>query len=351
MGYKLAIVGYGGMGEWHHKNVSERVEDIEVIGAFDIREERLEQAKKAGLKDYKSLGEVLEDKEIDIVTIATPNDFHKDIAIACLKSGKNVVCEKPVAMNAAELEEIMEVQKETGKLFSVHQNRRWDKDYVKIKETINQNLIGKPYYIETKVQGSRRYLNGWRGYKVNGGGMLYDWGVHLIDQILDMIKSPVVEVYTHFHSIHCNEVDDNFKMMMRFEDGLSVLVEVATNCFLPQPRWHMSCIDGSAIIEDWSCNGKIVKLDDGEELAWDDVIVYTEAGPTRTMAPRPKETTIEISLPEVKTDWTDYYKNIVAVLEGKEELIVKPEQALRVMKVIDCAFESATNGISIKCNI
>ncbi|MGL6175056.1 MAG: Gfo/Idh/MocA family protein [Cellulosilyticaceae bacterium] len=351
MAYKLAIVGYGGMGEWHHKSIKEKVKEIEVVGSFDIRQERMEKAKEAGLKTYATLNEVLADEEIDIVTIATPNDFHKDIAIACMRSGKNVVCEKPVTMNAEELEAIMAVQKETGKVFSVHQNRRWDKDYVIIKEILNQNLIGKPYYIETKVQGSRRYLHGWRGYKVNGGGMLYDWGVHLIDQVMDMIDSPVTEVGAHFHSIYCEEVDDNFKMMMRFENGLSVLVEVATNCFLPQPRWHMCCIDGSVIIEDWSCNGKIVKLDDNEELVFGDVIVYTEAGPTRTMAPRPKETTIEMPLPEVTTDWSSYYKNIAGVLDGEEELIVKPEQALRVMRVIDCVFKSVEDGASVKCHI
>lgn len=351
MSYHLAIIGYGGMGEWHHKNIEERVPEIKVVGAYDIREERMNKAKEAGLKGYEKLEDILEDPSIDMVTIATPNNFHKDLAIACMRSGKNVICEKPVTMNAKELEAIIEVQKETGKVFSIHQNRRWDKDYRMIKEIIASHEIGEPYYIESKVQGSRRYLNGWRGYKINGGGMLFDWGVHLIDQVMDLESSKVTEIYAHLLNIHCEEVDDNFKLMMKFESGLSVLIEVATNCFLPQPRWHMCCKEGSAIIEDWSCNGKIVKLDENEALAWDDVIVYTEAGPTRTMAPRPKKTTIEMKLPEVKCNWTDYYRNIAGVIAGKEELIVTPEQALRVMKVIDAVFESASQGMSIKCSI
>ncbi|MHC1749708.1 MAG: Gfo/Idh/MocA family protein [Cellulosilyticaceae bacterium] len=343
MTYKLAIIGYGGMGGWHHESICEHVDGIQVIGAYDIRPEMLEKAKEKGIKAYSSMEELLAD-DIDIVTIATPNNFHKDIAIKCLRSGKNVICEKPVTMNAKELEEIIKVQKETGKLFSVHQNRRWDKDYHIIKKILDDKILSNPYYIETRVQGSRGPLHGWRGAKENGGGMLLDWGIHLIDQILCLIPSKVTELYANLFSIHCSEVDDNFKLMMKFETGESVLVEVATNCFITQPRWHMCCQDGTAIIDDWSCDGKIVKLNNNQDLVWDDVIVYTEAGPTRTMAPRPIETTEELELPEVNPKWSTYYNNIIDVLDGKAELIVKPEQALRTMKIIDAIFKCVETG-------
>ena len=139
--------------------------------------------------------------------------------------------------------------------------------------------------------------------------------------------------------------------MFRFEDGTSGLVEVATNCFINQSRWHLTGEEGTAIIKDWSCEGEIVKLDNDTPMEWADQIVYTEAGPTRTMAPRPSETTLNLPLPEVKTDWTDYYKNIVGVLNGTAELIVKPEECLRVMEVIDVIFASARDGVSKKCRI
>lgn len=351
MGYKLAIVGLGGMGGWHYENVTKRIDDIEVIGAYDIREEVHPHIKELGLKCYSSLEELVNDKEVDIVTIATPNDVHKDIAITCMRHGKNVVCEKPVTMNAQELEEIIEVQKETGKLFSVHQNRRWDKDYVIIKKIVEENTIGKPCMIENRVQGSRQAMHGWRAYKINGGGMLLDWGVHLVDQLLCMIDAPVVDVYSDLHSIYSEEVDDNLKVMLKFANGVSALIEVATNCFINQSRWHIIGEEGTAVISDWSCNGQIVKLNTEEKMEWADAIVYTEAGPTRTMAPRPSETTINLSLPEVTSDWTDYYKNIVGVLDGKEKLIVKPEECLRAMKVIDAIFESCAKKASVSCNI
>lgn len=351
MKHKLVIVGFGGMGTWHYENISKRIEEIDVVGAYDIRPEVATAVQEAGLKWYPSLETVLQDSEVDMVTIATPNDVHKDIAIQCLKHGKNVVCEKPVTMDAKELEEIIAVRDETGKLFSVHQNRRWDKDYAIVRKIVQDNTIGKVSMIENRVQGSRQAMHGWRAFKRNGGGMLLDWGVHLVDQLLWMIDAPVISVYADLQSIYSEEVDDNLKLMLKFENGVSGIIEVATNCFINQNRWHLIGEEGTAAIEDWSCTGKIVKLNSEEAMEWADTIVYTEAGPTRTMAPRPSETTITLELPEVVTDWTDYYRNIVGVLDGKEELIVKPEECLRAMKVIDVIFESAEKNTSIECRI
>ena len=347
----LAIIGYGGMGSWHHRSIAEKVKEITVVGAWDVREEALQKAVDAGIKAYSSLDELFGDETIDIVTIAVPNNFHKDLSIQALRAGKAVVSEKPVTLNAAELEEIIAVSKETGKLFSVHQNRRWDKDYRIVREVIESGKIGMPYFIESKVQGSRGAMHGWPGHKMNGGGMLLDWGVHLIDQVMDMIKAPVISVEAHLYSIKTPEVDDNIQVSLRFEGGTTATIGMATNCFILEPRWHVSCTDGTMQIDNWSGEGKIIQLDNDAPLEWADDIVYTEAGPTRTMAPRPPETTREIPLPEVNTDWADYYKNIVAVLENGEPLIVRPEQALRVMKVIDLLFESQDRNMGLSCNI
>ena len=174
MKHQMAIIGYGGMGGWHHQNVSERIPAIHVKGAYDIRQEALDKAVHNGLYAYSSVEELLADPELDLVTVATPNNFHKDLVIRCLRAGKNVISEKPVAMNAPELEEMMAAAKESGKVFSVHQNRRWDKDYAIVKKALQSGVIGEPYFIESRVQGSRGPLFGWRGYKIDGGGMLLD---------------------------------------------------------------------------------------------------------------------------------------------------------------------------------
>ena len=351
MKYNMAVIGYGGMGGWHVSNILSRIESIQVKGIYDIRADAQQKAENEELYVYHSIEELLLDDEVDLVVIATPNNFHKDYAVKCLRAGKHVISEKPVTMNTAELEEIMVAQKESGKLFSVHQNRRWDKDFVIVDSILKKGEVGKPYFIESRVQGSRGAMYGWRGHKVNGGGMTYDWGAHLIDQLLIMIDSPVVSVDAHLQSLYSDEVDDNIKIMLRFENGVSAICEMATNCLIRCPRWHVSCIDGTIVVDDFDCEGKIVKLKEDAEMEWTDDIVYTVAGPTRTMAPRPSYTTQELPLPEVESDWCDYYKNIVAVMDGKEELLVKPEQVLRVMKVIDLAFQAEREGHGFKCSI
>lgn len=348
---RSAIIGYGGMGSWHHDSITEKVPGIQVVGAYDVRPEALEKAASKGLHPYQTLEELLADTSLDLVTVATPNNFHKDLVIRCLESGKNVVCEKPVAMNAAELTEMIAASERTGRLFSVHQNRRWDKDYAIIKKLVQENTIGKPYFIESRVQGSSGGMHGWRGHKINGGGMLYDWGVHLLDQLMDMIDSPVVSVTAQLQSLFSDEIDDNVKLLLQFENGVSALCAMETNCFIPLPRWHMCCEQGTVVVEGWSAKGEIVQLAEGGKMEWTDEIVYTEAGPTRTMAPRPVNTTKHSPLPEVHTDWSDYYNNIVAVLDNRAELIVKPAQVLRVMRVIDLAFESSQQGVGLSCHI
>jgi predicted dehydrogenase len=351
MAIKMAIIGVGGMAGWHYNSVTGHIKGLEVVGGYDIRDEAKKRiTNEWGLRCYNTPEELYADKSVELVLIATPNDVHKDYSIACLNAGKNVLCEKPVTLNAAELEEVMAVAKKTGKIFTVNQNRRWDKDYLSIRKIVDDNMIGGVYNIESRVQGSRR-LWGWRAFKPNGGGLLLDWGVHLLDQIMDLIPEKVVSVQAHLRNLHLKEVDDCFTVLLRFANGCSANVSVTTNCYINLPRWHVSGKDGTAVILDWEQNGHIIKLADPNIQDWEDAVIYTHAGPTHTMLPRPKYTTKKKKLPTVKGSWLSLYKNIVAVMQGKAELIVTPEQALRVMKVIDAAFESDRTGKAVTTEI
>ncbi|MBR4941551.1 MAG: Gfo/Idh/MocA family oxidoreductase, partial [Clostridia bacterium] len=138
MAHKLGLIGYGGMAAWHHESINKAVDGLEVVAAFDIRQERLDLAEKNGLIPCKTLEELLAVPGIDMITVAVPNNFHAEYCIAAMRAGKNVVCEKPVTMNAAELEKVLEVSRETGRLFTVHQNRRWDGDFRIVKKSIEE---------------------------------------------------------------------------------------------------------------------------------------------------------------------------------------------------------------------
>lgn len=347
--YRIGIIGYGGMGEYHAEKL-QGMEDFEVASVYDINPERVAKAQKDGLHGANSLEDFLQDESFGTVLIAVPNNFHKSLSIASLEAGKNVICEKPVMMNAADLEDVIAVSLRVGKLFSVHQNRRWDKDFLIVKKMLDDNLLGTPFYIESRVQGSKGIPGDWRCVPEAGGGMLYDWGVHLIDQILWMVDSPVTQVYAHLLSVKFPEVDDNFKLLLRFANGLSALVEVDTYTFIQLPRWHLSGDRGTAQVDSFACDGRMVHAK-SSEMHWEQGIVYTEAGPTRTMAPRPKESVEESPLPQVECDSRDYYRNFRDADQGSTQLIVRPEQALRVMRVIDAAFLSEKTGQCIQVEI
>lgn len=334
--FKMAIVGFGGMGNWHRELI-ESIDFLSVKGIYDISEEACEAGKKLGLVVYKSLEEVCEDGEIDLVLCATPNQVHKDITIQCLNAGKYVLCEKPAALTSEEMKEMMAAEGK-AKLF-IHQNRRFDEDYLTVKKILDENLLGEIHRIESRVHGSRGIPGDWRGQKEYGGGMLYDWGVHILDQACMMIPKKIKSVYASFQHVTNELVDDGFTVFLQYEDGLVFLLEVSTSNFINLPRWYVLGQNGSAVVEDWELHGKIVRVTNWDKK--DAVPVKTAAGLTKTMAPRTEDTIKEEALPKVTSDIKDYYRNVIAVMKGLEQPIVKNEEVLNVLRLMETIFESA----------
>lgn len=348
----MGIIGYGGMAAFHYKCLKDYAR-VKVKGVYDINPKRLEFASEQGLKAYRSKEELFADAEIDIILVAASNEVHKELSIEAMQKGKHVICEKPVTLNAEELIEIIDASKKYNKIFTIDQNRRTNKDFVLMKRKVEEGLIGEPYVIESRVEGSRGIPSGWRTIKELGGGMMLDWGVHLIDQIMYMVKEKVVNIFCKMYSINYKSVDDNFRLTMTFESGLTAHIEVSTNNYITHPRWYVAGKKGTLQIDSWDCNGKIVRCID-KENAWQDEIVYTKAGPTKTMAPRNKNSTEEIILSEptdVLDSLTVVYDGFIDAIEGKAALKITHEQALRVLKVMDAAFISHETGAAVQVNI
>ena len=346
--YKAALVGYGGMGHWHFEGIC-KTDRVKFVGVYDIDPKRMELAKSEGFeKLYDSYEAMLADESLDIIVVATPNNFHKTLVCQALEAGKAVVCEKPVAMSSGELQDMMDTAKRTGSLFTIHQNRRADADYLAMREQAESGLLGKVFEIESRVTGSRGIPEGWRQYAVAGGGMMLDWGVHLIDQLMMMNPTPVTSVFCDMYHVAYQECDDGFKLQLKFEDGVMATIEVGTSHYIEAPRWYVCGDRGALTIPDWSCNGKVVRASQ-HEVTWEEEIIYTKAGPTKTMAPRAKDTIEEIALDPDKyfSDYDVFYRNLADVLDGTAELRVKPEEAMRVMKVLEAAFESDRTGQAI----
>lgn len=335
----LVVVGYGGMGKQHIKKLK-TVSCITLKGVYDIDSEKLKEAKADGLNIFQNWADVLDNDDVDIVLIATPNETHAPIAIEAMKFGKNVICEKPVTLNSDQLTKVLEVSRKTGKCFMVHQNRRWDENYLMVKKLKDEGTLGELFYVESRVQGSRGIPSDWRRKKENGGGMVLDWGVHLLDRILLLFnETKVASIYAELSYILRHEVEDGFKIHLHFTNGKRAVLDVGTLNFIKMPEWYVTGTTGTAVIEDYELHGKYITLN--ENITKEAIPIETGAGLTKTMAPRADDSVTEYSLPDVKTDVTDFYRNFVGVINGEESQIVKNEEVMRVMKLIEAVFESA----------
>lgn len=338
--FGFAVIGYGGMGSWHiGKNLDDMGDYAEVVGIYDTDPERAKTAESKGIHAFASREELLSDDRIDLVTVATPNDYHKEIVIDALAHGKNVISEKPVTLSTPDLEEMIAASKKYGRLFTVHQNRRWDEDYLTMKKILDDDTLGKVFRIESRVQGSRGVPGDWRNQPEHGGGMVFDWGIHLLDQALMMtLPRKLKTVYNELTYVTNEKCDDGFRATLIFDDGLSFYVEVTTSNFIELPLWYMLGENGSAVLNNWDCDGKIVMVSDWENR--DAVPIVAGAGITKTMAPRTDDTIKEYPLPVQKADWGEYYKNVYAYLRGEQDIIVTHDQQRRLIKLVEALFES-----------
>ena len=177
--------------------------------------------------------------------------------------------------------------------------------------------------------------------------MLYDWGVHLLDQVLMLKgKTKLNYVYASVFNITNQLVDDGFTAMLTFEDGMEILVEVGTSNFISLPRWYIVGQNGTALIRDWTSGAEIVSAAGVDEH--DVVPVHTASGITKTMAPRREENIHKTEIPVVESSIYDFYRNVSKALDGEEEIIVKLPEVMRVMRLMEAVKRSAETHETVK---
>lgn len=344
------IIGFGYMGNFHLRRCRE-IGDIQVVAAYDINEEKRENAKAEGLKAYDDLQAFLDHPDISLVFVCTPNDVHAELSIACLNAGKNVMCEKPVTMNSGELERVIAAAEKNRRLFTCHQNRRWDKDFLMVKQALDSGVIGQATTVQNRVYGQRGVCFGWRADPKAGGGMLYDWGIHLIDQMLCLFPGhKVTSVYARLQSILTPAVDDSFELQMIFDHGVCAKVQVGTFCLQDLPRWFVYGDRGTLKIDDFSGETGGMARIRGQVQGFDSVF-GKNLGPSRTMAPLKPEYLETLPLPQVETDPCEYHRNLAAAVRGESALFVSFDDMRRDMKIVDLGFESSRRNQVILTNV
>lgn len=332
---KLGIIGFGGMG-CHHSEILKNCAEVCVTMVYDIDPVRMEEARRRGFATAESEAELLDSDNVDMVLIATPNDCHAEIARRAMKKGKHVLLEKPATVTSEEFLQLVELSRTCGVVLNVHQNRRYDGDYLAVRELVRASGVGEVYRIESNVVGANGIPGAWRKVKAQGGGMVLDWGVHLIDQMVFLYGRQVESVYCRCSDVYGEEVDDGFYAELAFRNGAVCCLTVDTNSFVTKPRWQVFGYNGSAEVPGWEQPLKIVRPACTEATPQG---IRAGNGFTKTMAPRPDSTVSEAvtELPSVPRDV--FYRDMVRALDRHESL-VPVDDVFYVLRIMERMFES-----------
>ncbi|KAI4448970.1 Inositol 2-dehydrogenase/D-chiro-inositol 3-dehydrogenase [Eubacterium plexicaudatum ASF492] len=349
---RIAVIGHGFMGHEHEKMLSE-MEGYRLIGFSDVDPAQLEDVKE-GLIRYASNDELIQDPQVQVVLIAANNNQHHDLVCQAARAGKDIICEKPIAMNVEELDDMLEVVDECGVNFTVHHQRRFDPDFRVIKEVYDQKSLGDIYTIKSSLYGFNGNMHDWHVYIKEGGGMLFDWGVHLLDQILWMMPGAKIRsVFADLRNVINFEVDDYFKILMKFDNGVMAEVELGTYYLADKPHdkwferhWFIGGNKGTAYVDGFEPQGKIIRT---SRLLTNvqGTRTMTAAGPTRSFGPPVEGTILTEELPDVRTKHEDYFINYRKAYDGQEDFLVKIPETRRVLALMEAVRESARTGMSI----
>lgn len=341
---KFGIIGFGFMGQTHAKTI-ETLDYAELLAVCDTNALQFKEASDPILTFLKA-DELLAVPEINTVIIAVPNHLHLEMVKKAAEAGKDIICEKPAAMNAAEFSEMMQITQAANVRFTIHHQRRWDKDFCIAKEIYQSQTLGKIFTVKNSLYGFNGNMHDWHIYPEFGGGMLYDWGVHLIDQMLTMLSpSRLTSVYADVQNVINKNVDDYFSIMLRFDNGVTGQVELGTYMLSEKEHWFerhwfIGGNKGSAVIDGFDPQGTITRTSELLQSV-SGKVTMTPAGPTRSFGPPPEGRIISEPLPKVHVNHEMFFDNYYRFVQGEEELAVKPNQIFFLMKVLDAIRVSA----------
>jgi len=331
---KCGIVGYGpsfNMGRNHARWIN-ATEGMETIAVCDVNPERIKAAKEElpGLKGYfTDIDEMLKMEELDLVVVVLPHNLHAPVGLKCLEAGKNVVVEKPMCLTVKQADDMIEMAQKRAVMLSVFHNRRWDPDYITIRDIIARGLIGEVFHIECFAGNYSHPGFWWRSDKAVSGGIMYDWGAHFLDWILCMVNSEVVSVMGDLQKRVWHSVtnEDHGQVYMRFKNGVTAEFMISNIAAVNKPKWLILGTKGSVV------------LNEGPEQP---IMLTSLTGGIW------HEGQVKIVMPQ--NTWVQYYRNIADHLLMGEELIVKPEQARDVIAMIEAVSKSSELGRSVSLN-
>lgn len=254
----VGVFGLGRIGRGHLKELASLPEQFNIAAGADHAPDRRNELCPEELKNavcYSSLDELLAHPGLDMVTIAVRHPDHVPSAIRILEAGKIAVVEKPTALNTAEFDRMLEAAKKyPHKLFLRH-NRRFEPAFVKVRELMNSGAFGEIQYIKLYRSVGYCRRNDWMTMPEFYGGLLTNWGPHLIDQALQLLESPVKELFADIrHVISIGTCDDHFKLVLKGENGRLADIEISGANAMPGREMEIIGSRGTIVFE----NGKLL---------------------------------------------------------------------------------------------
>ena len=348
---KIGIIGTGSISHYHMAGYKllESKGEVEVVAVCDIDEKKVtEYAKKYNVaKWYTDYNEMMANETLDCVSVCTWNAAHKGATIAALKGGANVICEKPMAMNAAEAEEMMNTAKETGHLLQIGFVRRFGNDAVLVRRFSDAGTLGDIYYAKATYLRRNGCPGGWFGDKrYSGGGPLIDLGVHVIDLVRYLAGNPkpISAFGVTYKNLGCDRavggdvawekkegdfeysVEDFATAMVQFDNGLTLNVEASFNLNIKNDTGNIELFGTKAG----------VKLDPQVEVYTDIAGHFVDVKPTGDTA---------LNMDGVFESEIDGF---IKACRGEAPCRATAEDGVVIMKILDAIYKSAEVGHSVE---
>lgn len=287
-----------------------------------------------GTRVVKSMDELLDDPEIELVVITTPNETHFDYAARALRKGKHVVVEKPFTVSSGDGKELMAIAADSGRILSVYQNRRYVSDFLTIRQLLDAKLLGPVHEFEAHYD---RYRPGprpgaWREEPKPGSGILFDLGPHIIDQALSLFGLPE-SLYADIRKERPHvQVDDYFDIQLYYP-GLKVILKGGMLVREPGPRYMIHGFDGSYIKSGEDPQEALLRAGElplganwGAEPPENDGLLHTEKGRER--------------YPTLPGNYGLYYDNLYQTIREGAPLREQPAHGFNTIRIIETAIES-----------
>jgi predicted dehydrogenase len=243
---RVGIAGQGRSG-WsiHGQTLKDLTDSYQLVAVTDIDPARCADAQSAfNCRVHPDVEALVADPEVDLVVVATPNRFHATHALQALEAGKHVLCEKPFGFTTGDVDAMIAAAQKAGVILQPFQQRRFEPDFLKVKEICESGLLGKITFIRIAWHGFKRRWD-WQTARSFGGGELYNNGPHLVDHGMELFGDAEPKVWCELrHSLNSGDVEDDVRVIITGENAPTVQMELTATTPFSQDRWHICGTSG-----------------------------------------------------------------------------------------------------------